>query len=219
MVSFHDPFPKKELIKIIEEPIPILQEENTHWRLKDLNISQLRTIKEWAITNRDGTDKRLLPSAIFFALLGILSNTEAFQNILETFYIWIRRIILPGTAEGLKSEEISNFVVQYFVVIIVLGILFGFITSLLSLFRNLVAQSLIIEACILTEYTIKESQSVSIPRRKGFLAWLTRALFFYSQVGFAEPNLLLLRILRDASLQSNLCALRASVVPLSHALS
>ena len=53
--------------------------EQPAWRLLALPASELRTLREWAATNREATDKRLLPMTVLFAGIGLFCEHRCLQ--------------------------------------------------------------------------------------------------------------------------------------------
>lgn len=155
--STHSPFPKELVRKLALEPVPIDGNEGKKWRLVELTKGELKSLRKWAVANREGTDKRLLPTAILFGVLGVFADTQTFSDAIDSVLAWLYNSFI--TFVGVKKDispltTMGRFVVAAFVV--ALGMVF--IGAMLSLFRNLVAQSLIIEACIVAEYAREQCQ-------------------------------------------------------------
>lgn len=157
--SIYSPLPKELVRKLALEPIPISGNGGKTWRLAELTRGELKSLRKWAATNREGTDKRLLPTAILFGALGVFANTRAFSDAIDRGLTWLYNcfIILVGAEAGMSSLATTGRLVVAMAVV-ALGMVF--IGAMLSLFRNLVVQSLIIEACIVAEYACEQRQSL-----------------------------------------------------------
>jgi len=157
--STHSPFPKELVRKLALEPVPIDGNEGKKWRLVELTKEELKSLRRWAAANREGTDKRLLPTALLFGVLGVFADTQTFSDAIDSVLAWLYNSFI--TFVGVKRDisplaTMGRFMVAAFVV--ALGMVF--IGAMLSLFRNLVTQSLIIEACIVAEYACEQSPNL-----------------------------------------------------------
>jgi hypothetical protein len=82
----HDPLPKDRIKKVLANEIHEESDsKNGSWKLLDMSPDELQLIQSWAEANREGTDKRLLPTAIIFGVIGIFANTETFSKVIEGF--------------------------------------------------------------------------------------------------------------------------------------
>jgi len=166
--SAHNPLPKMHIRKLALEPIPAGKSYGQEWRLMELRPVELEMLRRWAAANREGSDKRLLPTAVLFGVLAIFANTRTVTVTIDNIVVWVYDVFaLRFTERGLTF--IGKFVVFSFAFLLVMM----FFSTLLSLFRNLVTQSLIIEACIVTEYAREQRQSIdsrteTATDRKGF---------------------------------------------------
>jgi len=113
----------------------------------ELSPVELEMLRRWAVANREGSDKRLLPTAVLFGILGVFGNTRTVTAAIDNVVIWVYDVFaLRFTERGLTfMGKWSMFAFPLLFVMMFFG-------TLLSLFRNLVTQSLIIEVCIVTEY-------------------------------------------------------------------
>lgn len=152
---FYDPFPKELLERLALKEI--MGAEDKSWRLTNLSRTELETLKKLAMTNREGTDKRLVPTVIILGILQIVG------------WGWFARLLGPFLTATLRYI-VSNSLPSPIQIIV--GIMIGFVlilafvllSSFARLFSNLVAQSMIIEVCVVIEYG-KQSNSSSRSRR------------------------------------------------------
>lgn len=149
-ISAHNPFPKKTIRELALKPIGAGRPQAQKWQLVQLDEAKLEMLKAWATANREGTDKRLLPTALFFAVLGLFANTEAFSRAVDRILSWFLGNLgnLLHT-EGALLTTAFNLALTV-TLLLLLGTVFGYV--MLSLFRNLVVQSLIVEACIVAQH-------------------------------------------------------------------
>jgi hypothetical protein len=149
VLSAHDPFPKDDMRELAVQAIRE-GKDTEPWQLATLSDSDLRTLRMWAEANRESTDKRLVPTAILFGVLGIFANTETVSQGIDKFLSWLLMATsstnINGTEGGLPSTA------QYIAVGLAMGPLLLFMYSLALLFQNLVVQSLIVETCIIVEH-------------------------------------------------------------------
>jgi len=162
--SAHSPLPKDLIRELALEPIPSSRGERKGWRLTELAEAELESLRKWAAANREGTDKRLLPTAVLFGVLATFANTQTFNRAIDRVLVWSAEVLSTGP---LVSEGVLTFMGKEIVLASVLLLGMVFLYQLLLLFRNLVTQSLIIEACIVVEYACKQHQSIESRTKTG----------------------------------------------------
>jgi len=156
--SAHDPFPRELIRKIALEPIPMGNGSDEPWKLVSLRTEDLELLRGWAAANREATDKRLLPTAILFGVLAIFANTQTFVGFVDKALTWLWgsiRITELTAHTGSMPFAAGQYLVSIYILVFVLF----FVQLLLELFRNLVTQSLIIEACIIVRHASEQSRS------------------------------------------------------------
>jgi hypothetical protein len=153
----HAPFPKELVRRLVIEPIPASEDEGMEWWLAELKESELEVLHRWATANREGTEKRLLPTAILFGVLGVFADTDAFSLMADKLLSSLSNglLVLVGM-EDTSSLSARGGLVALLVVLAVGAV---FVVAMQSLFHNLLTQSLIIEACIVAEYACTQRQS------------------------------------------------------------
>ncbi len=190
LISTHIPFPKKFIREIVLKPIPS-SEDKEEWRLTELTKAELESLHRWAEANREGTEKRLLPTLVLFGILAVFANTQAFNRVLDKALAWLYRlpIELMGLARSVGASPGNTFIAYQakmfeFISIVILICLFILVPLLLLLllFRNLVTQSLIIEACIVAEYVREQHRNVDsrvemTTGHRNFWQWLVSLLW------------------------------------------
>lgn len=168
--SAHNPLSRELVRKLALEPIPTSQSEGKKWRLIELTKAELELLYRWAAANREGTDKRLLPTVVLFGVLGVFADTQAFSDAIDRVLIWLSRS--PAIIAGKDARPLLSVMGRFlaFGIVLALGILS--IYTLLLLFRNLVTQSLIVEASVVAMYACEQQNSDSGPETaagpKGF---------------------------------------------------
>ncbi len=134
-------------------------------------------MKEWARDNREGTDKRIIPAAIVLALLGIFASNPAFTNWVSGRINDLNSLIsnIPQTILGISIPQITWALFSILWPVFV-GLLSLIPISYFLLFRNLVVQSYIIEACTVAEYAArlaaKERQKLEAAQNKKRPWWI-----------------------------------------------
>lgn len=156
IASVHDPRPIEMVLKLANEEIPANKSGALSWKLSQLHRDEIITLRQWAEANREGSEKRTIPASIFAALVGVSLTSDVVRGALDK--------MLSGFAISvtgfMQTESIftmpANFSVSLYIVFpVILLLLLTFAKKLIALFRNIVAQNLIVEACILTEYAIQ----------------------------------------------------------------
>ena len=154
LLSAHDPLPKTHIRKLALEPIPPGEDNGQEWRLTELSPVELEMLRRWAAANREGSDKRLLPTAVLFGVLAIFANTRTVTAAIDNVVVWVYEVFTLRFSES-NLTFMGKFIMFSFALVFVMM----FFRTLLSLFSNLVTQSLIIEACIVTEYAREQLDS------------------------------------------------------------
>jgi len=157
--SLHDPLPLNLVKELALEEI-IDEGQGQTWKLRDLSMHEVQTLRKWAEANLESTDKRILPAIVVIAFLTLLLTSDAVRTWLNPFVQqWFQRIFLFWTLQS------STFTLDYFVsaLICVITIMFvGFIVKTFTrLFVNLAVQSLVIETCIIVENSNDENYSAT----------------------------------------------------------
>lgn len=153
--SAHTPVSLEAIEQLIKKPIPSGEGGRKEWRLTQLENDELDTLRKWAVANREGTDKRLLPTALLFAFLGILADATASSDSVSRVLDWMRSSMFP-TPNHTPPPLVAG---RLMAASLILGVILIFLYMLLLLCRNLVIQSTIIEACILAEHLRKQRQT------------------------------------------------------------
>jgi hypothetical protein len=166
LASVHDPIPSRFIRKLALEPVPV-DESGGGWSLVDLAPVELETLRGWAEASREGTEKRLLPTVVLFGILGMFANTRVFSDVLEKILVWVTGLfsIAPGRNNAPLSFLVSWLVFAFTALIVAL-----FASGLLSLFRNLIVQALIIETCHVARYA-QAMASVTTARKQQHSWW------------------------------------------------
>lgn len=170
IASVHDPRPIELVLKLANEEIPAKNSGASSWKVSQLHRDEIVTLRQWAEANREGSEKRTIPASIIAALVGVSLTSDIVRGALDT--------MLSGFANSvtgfMQTESIftmsANFSVSLYIVFpIMLLLLLSFAKKLIALFRNIVAQNLIVEACILTEYAIQTTSSEKQDSLWGFI--------------------------------------------------
>jgi hypothetical protein len=184
VIIFHHPTWQRAILRLLSEPIPVNSSEETSgagvWWLTALEPRKFRLLQEWTKANRDHTEKRLIPSGIFLALLSVI--IEASTGV-DTYSAAIRRLFSVFAPLADQNIELTEFLPSYLLAIISLLPFILIAVLLADLFLNLAVRSLIVEACEWAIYFRPEEQPVSPlashnvtgahqRERRGFLAWL-----------------------------------------------
>lgn len=168
--SSHNPWNPEIIRRLISEPILI--EQGKKQTFFQLSIQELKTIRHWAEKNRESSDKRLLPIAIFFGFIGLFTDWTKFEKFLDWFGPWLIDSIWLTKTKGTFVENSISMTVALLILLII-----GFFILMISdLIKNIVSQSLIIEACIIMEHSLN-SQVKEIKRPISFYKRLLIKIF------------------------------------------
>jgi hypothetical protein len=133
-----------------------------------LGKDEIYTLRQWAEANREGSEKRTLPASIIAALVGVSLTSEivrgALDKILSGLIVSVMNF-LQAKSPFVIPVNVSLSALIVFPLVLVLVLTFA--QKLIALFRNIVAQNIIIEACIVTEYAIQDT-----PTEKKLSLWV-----------------------------------------------
>lgn len=157
--SLHDPLPLEIVKKLALEEIIDDQSKQT-WRMRDLSLHEVQTLRKWAEENRESTDKRTLPTFVGIAFLTLLLTSDTARGWFDPYMQqWFQRILSFWTMRtGFFTKDYFMAALIFVLTIIVLGLL---IKTFSRLFVNLAVQSLVIEACVLAENSNSEHYQVA----------------------------------------------------------
>ena len=112
--SLHDPLPLDLVKKLASDKI-IDNEYKQAWKLRDLSLHEVQTLRKWAEANRESTDKRTLPTIVVIAFLTLLLASDTARELLDPYVQqWFQRIFLIWTMRtGVFTKDyfISAFIV------------------------------------------------------------------------------------------------------------
>lgn len=155
--SAHHPLSKDTILKLAQEAIPLNTEEKLHWKLADISREELQILRALSEANREATDKRLIPAALIFGIIGVFGNTKTFSNAVDGVFAAVNRTLS-------QTQMSWEAIIQSVLVGLSLAVIFSFVGLLLTLFANLITQSLVIEACIVAEYARgPETRTAQVP--------------------------------------------------------
>jgi len=160
IASAHTAFPKDKIQQLAIDEIQESDKKRAGWRLIDLDKSELETLKDWAAENREGSDKRLLPTAMILAFVALFANTNWFNETLDGIIGFVNKVLFSSPDSGQKVEfwNIVGVTLLFMMV-------FSVVRALSSLFSNLVVQNIIVEACIVAGYAVdvEKEKTVETP--------------------------------------------------------
>lgn len=135
-----NPLTEQAIRQLLE--VDLGENNDVKWRLLDLSKDEIAYLRKWAETNLSNSEKRTIPTLVLSTLLGFFISTSFFREMILNLF---------------KPESSRNNLLA-FVIAILLPLIVYFLTvfsrTLLSLFKNIATQSLIIETCIVAEYAI-----------------------------------------------------------------
>jgi hypothetical protein len=160
--AIHDPRPVKTILQLATEQIPAASSDGTSWKLLDLQETDITTLLNWSKANQDGSEKRTMPAFFVAALIGVMLASDSIRSNVDIFFTWlIENSLVPLTSRA--SKLFFPQIPVLFLLIFILMFTSFSIKSLTMLFRNIVAQNLIIEACIVAKHAGKKTRDSSPP--------------------------------------------------------
>jgi len=153
--AINEPRPLKLINKLLIEEIPTLsllqdQQPNSNWKLLDLPKTDIRMLIRWSEENRESCTKRIIPTTVALAIFGILYSFQILKDGLSSIS---KNAILFFQTKSLNTID-SQTIIPMIVLVILFYIIAIFIISLFRLIGNIIAQNLVIEACLLAEYQL-----------------------------------------------------------------
>src|SRR5258706_1790839 len=121
---------------------------DTKWKILDLDKHEITYLHKWAETNLSNSEKRTIPTLVLSTLLGFFISTSFFREMILNLF---------------KPEGSRNNLLTFVIAILLPSIVYFlsvFSRTLVALFKNIATQSLVIETCIVAEYSIvKDTKS------------------------------------------------------------
>jgi hypothetical protein len=171
-------------IEIATKPI---EGRESAWKLEELPNGDIQALHDWAIENRDGTEKRILPTTIFLALLALVTSSNWFEAWITG---WVQFFIVQLTAIFARGQGFTQFFLKFLPVeiaaVIIFIVIVFIIVTYFKMFRNLLVQTYVIEACTVAGYAAREREKEAAARAEaakadaipagGVRGWLRRWL-------------------------------------------
>lgn len=166
--SVHAPRPVEITLKLATEEIPANNPGGSSWKLYELPKKEVVVLHQWAEANREGSEKRTLPAFFVATLIGVILASDFLRNIVDGIFVWLSTNAF--SIFDARTISIISFRTPVFFVIVLLLMFSSYVLkSVMALFRNIVAQNLIIEACIIAEHLMPDSEHSEITRKRSFL--------------------------------------------------
>lgn len=161
------PLTEQAIRQLLEVDIP--ENNDGKWKILDLRKDEITYLRKWAETNLDNSEKRTIPTLVLSTLLGFFISTSFFREMILNLF----------------KQEGSRNNLQAFITAMLLPLIVYFFSvfsrTLVSLFKNIAIQSLIVETCIVAEYAIvKDADSklqLQQPRPKNVVEVILGFLF------------------------------------------
>jgi hypothetical protein len=171
-LRMHQPLMQQKVCEVVFESIPIVNNRTDSFRISNLTSNELKTLMNWATANRDTTEKRITPTLVSAAVVGVFANTDYFSNLITNIITKIEGFFIGPLANQPQS------IAYLFVVITIIILFLIYLALLVILFENLIIQGIIIEVCIVALYAREHSDSSMSPRKRSSLFSRFLALLF-----------------------------------------
>lgn len=151
--SLHDPLPINKINELLLKDIPT-NKEGVAWHLLNLSKDEVQIIHKWAIANREATEKRIIPITIGLSLFSLLTFGNFIQKSADDF---IARYVTTFTSilANPFSFDILTVIINVGIFLLILLVVTLITQALVGLFVNLAVQNIIIETCLVAEYSKK----------------------------------------------------------------
>ncbi len=175
--SIHAPRPIQTILTLAIQEIPPSEPYQLSWRLVDLPKDDIIQMRQWAEANREGSEKRTVPAFLVSALVGILLTSDLIRGAGDRFLASLARIVEDLSRQQSILPLSINTILLLMAVLMLLILAMVVTKNLVDLFRNIVAQNLIVEACIVAEYAVNIPALTPQPKKPGLLVWIIQWLF------------------------------------------
>jgi hypothetical protein len=161
-VVAHNPFAEERLRRILSEPVSW---QHGSFMIADVSLHELRVIHAWASQNLAATEKRIAPSLWFFALLAIVTSSATFDTQIQPLltYLSTRYAEFHARASIFAISPQTAFIFLVALPVVALLMLFV-LAAFYRLFRNLVVQAVLVEACTAGMFAIEERFEAELDR-------------------------------------------------------
>jgi hypothetical protein len=169
VASVHVPRPTETILKLATDEIPSRQPNQLGWKLADLTREDVVLLRQWAEANREGSGKRTLPASIIAAFVGVMLTSDYLRNIIDRILAFLGSGILSFLSDKSPFFIPNNISISALILfLLVMIFLLTVAKNLMALFRNIVAQNLIVEACIVAEYALPKPEITQISKQPFF---------------------------------------------------
>jgi len=176
--SIHEARPIDTILDLATQEIQSTQSEGTSWKLIDLPKTEIVVLHQWAEANRENSEKRTIPAFLLAALISLLFTSDllrqSFDHFLSTLYTNVTTYYNSKSVFSLPFEVSFAALVIFPIIALLLIVI---LKNLLALFRNIVAQNLIIETCIVVEYACEKVEKKKVKKN-----WLQRIINFWKSI-------------------------------------
>jgi len=151
---------------LILHPIKVIDNNKNliEWNMLSISQKEIETILEWSRANREGTDKRLLPLAIFIAGIGLFANTQIFNNVITSTILWISKSLSIFFRSSSSLLEVGNSIIAFAIILLILDLM----DDIVLIFQNLIIYGVIIEACVVAKYVLSHKEDVLLQHLKEY---------------------------------------------------
>ncbi len=157
LVTYHtSPLFTKFIIELQRTPI-----SSPPWKMTDLSCFELSNLKMIAQTNLDSIEKRITPTLVVFALIGLVINIQPFIQFINNLVSFSGGWWLIATSNKYSLMMFLEFFASFIILFTATAFVFLMCKLLSNMFNDIFAQSIIIEACIASEYEKAISQQNS----------------------------------------------------------
>lgn len=166
------------LERIISKPIKMNQ---TYWQFSELNLQEIRFMRQWAEQNLEINEKKNIPLAIMLTVIGLFVGTTQVQQfsseLLQNIFKATIQFLIPST----PFSAIDYFVNAPIILTILTVILFLFLIWVTHI-QNFTIQGAVVQLCIIAEYAKEkeETQAQKMLQKNSiiysFINWLSKLI-------------------------------------------
>lgn len=133
------------------------------WSLSDLEIIEIEALGELAKNNLESTEKKTIPVAISIALIGLVAQfpvtQQFFGDIIQRFISSIIGFFFSGNTSSITLGLILFNLSIVLILVLTMSVY-------LVLFRNLIIQGIVIQACTIAKYAKKKDMDQNFKKHE-----------------------------------------------------
>lgn len=149
--TIQTPTTGESIEKLLHVEIIDAQSNNQGWRLLDLSKDEITYLRLWSESNLNSSEKRTIPAIVVAALISLFLSIDGVRNFITSPFTF--------TAINGPQSWLSNILL-----IVVMAFVVIFSKTMIANFKNIAIQSLIVETCLIAEYSVGQEKGALIEK-------------------------------------------------------